>query len=97
MFFKKPASLKLPLVLSCMLILSACATTTDTGGTEQEGAGGTEGGVTVLSKSDRQPIALCGATGPLSWSLADTDKTIAGIKIANARWTALCGSRKGGA
>jgi hypothetical protein len=54
--------------------LSGCATMTDSGAT-----------------TDRYFITVpCQAFAPLSWSTADTDKTLRGIKIHNAVWRRLC-------
>lgn len=38
-------------------------------------------------------IEACTVWPPTSWSVKDTDKTIEGNKVNNARRTAFCGSR----
>jgi hypothetical protein len=71
-------------MLSLMLILSDCATTTDFGGIERQ------------SRSSAPVELACGAFRPITWSTSDTDLTIRQLKAHDAVYVALCPERASG-
>lgn len=73
-----PKRTRLALLLSVTLPLAACTSLTASGGTD------------LPPEVDPVKVA-CEVFGPISWSLRDTERTIAEVKSHNAAWKAICG------
>lgn len=75
------------LLLISTLILSGCASMTNSSALQRAPAAAPKGAI------DSNKTA-CGAFGPIYWSRDDSDQTIMQIKSHNAAWTALCRKEK---
>lgn len=69
------ACTRLPSLAVMSLLLTGCAMTMDTAGTEPPPEGA-------------RPLAVCGSWLPISWSSRDTDQTIREAKANNRARTA---------
>ena len=74
-----PKRTQLALLLSVTLPLAACGTLTASGGTD------------LPPEVDPVKVA-CEVFRPISWSLRDTDGTIAEVKAHNSAWKSICGT-----
>lgn len=51
------------------------------------------GCATTTGSNATDPTTLCKILQPITWSEEDSDDTIRGVKVNNAKWIELCGNK----